>query len=143
MNSKVCVDASFALKLVLPEDYSDKAHLIWSQWVNKRADIYAPYLLMYETQSVIRNKVYHEQLTLDEGTMASEVLREQEIIFYHSLMTEKLAWDFAKEYNRPTLYDTFYLAVAKELKTELWTADKRLCNSLNNEISWVRYVFDY
>ena len=143
MNSKVCVDASFALKLVLPEDYSDKAHLIWSQWVNKRADIYAPYLLMYETQSVIRNKVYHEQLTLDEGTMASEVLREQEIIFYHSLMTEKLAWDFAKKYNRPTLYDTFCLAVAKELKTELWTADKRLCNSLNNEISWVRYVFDY
>jgi predicted nucleic acid-binding protein len=143
MNSKVCVDASFALNLVLPEDYSDKVHLIWSQWVKKRADIYAPYLLMYETQSVIRNKVYHEQLTLDEGTMASEVLREQEIIFHHSLMTEKLAWDFAKKYNRPTLYDTFYLAVAKELKTELWTADKRLCNSLNNEITWVRYVFDY
>lgn len=143
MNFKVCVDASFALKLVLPEDYSDKVHLIWSQWVKKRADIYAPYLLMYETHSVIRNKVYRNELAPEEGETAIEVLMGQNIMLYHARTVEKIAWEFAKKYDRPTLYDAFYLAVAKELKTELWTADKRLCSSLNNEISWVRYVFDY
>jgi len=105
--------------------------------------MHAPYMLIYETQSVIRNKVYREELTLDEGIMPSEVLRQQEIIFYHSPMTEKLAWDFASKYNRPTLYDTFCLAVAKEIESQFWTADKTLVNSLNNEIPWVRYVFDY
>ena len=58
-------------------------------------------------------------------------------------MTEKLAWDFASKYNRPTLYDTFYLAVAKESESKFWTADKTSVNSLDNEIPWVRYVFDY
>jgi len=129
------------LKLVLPETYSDKANHIWTEWTDK--SMHAPYMLIYETQSVIRNKVYREELALDEGIMPSEVLRQQEIIFYHSPMTEKLAWDFASKYNRPTLYDTFYLAVAKEIESEFWTADKTLVNSLNNEIPWVRYVFDY
>jgi len=142
MNSKVCIDASFLLKLVLPEDYSEKVHLIWTKWINKTKIVYAPYLLIYETHSVIRNKVYRKELTLDEGIAASDVLVDQEIIFYHSPMTTKVAWDFAKKYNRPTLYDSFYLAVAKELKSEFWTADKKLLNSLNNEIPWVKSVFD-
>ncbi len=143
MNSKVCIDASFVLKLVLPEDCSDKVHLIWTEWIEKRKSIHAPYLLIYEAHSVIRNKVYRDELTLEEGIEALDILREQEIIFYHSSMTEKVAWDFARKYNRPTLYDTFYLAVAKEIESEFWTADEKLVNSLNNEISWVRYVFDY
>lgn len=143
MSSKVCIDSSFILKLVLPEKYSDKVHHIWTECVEKRKSIHAPYLLIYETQSVIRNRVYRDELTLDEGIMALEVLREQEIIFYHSTMTEKSAWDFAKKYSRPTLYDNFYLAATKEIESEFWTADKTLVNSLNNEIPWVRYVFDY
>lgn len=142
MNSKVCIDASFLLKLVLPEDYSEKVHLIWTKWINKTKIVCAPYLLIYETHSVIRNKVYRKELTLDEGIAASDVLVDQEIIFYHSPMTAKVAWDFAKKYNRPTLYDSFYLSVAKELKSEFWTADKKLVKSLNNEIPWVKSVFD-
>lgn len=92
MNSRVCVDACFVLKLVLPEDYSDKVHLIWSQWVKKRADIYAPYLLMYETHSVIRNKVYRDELTLEEGEAAIEVLMEQNIILYHAQTEPELRY---------------------------------------------------
>ena len=82
MNSKVCIDASFILKLVFPEDYSEKIHLIWAEWIEKGKRVYAPYLLMYETQSVIRNKVYREEITSNEGIAASEILRELEIILY-------------------------------------------------------------
>ena len=142
MNSKICIDASFILKLVLPEDDSEKVHTIWAEWVTKRKNVYAPYLLIYETQSVIRNKVYRKELTLEEGITASEILKEQEIIFFYSPMTVKIAWDFAYNYNRPTLYDSFYLAVAKEIESELWTADKKLVNSLNDEIPWVKSIFD-
>lgn len=79
---------------------------------------------------------------MKEGIAAFEVLMEQEIIFYHSPRTSKVAWKFAKKYNRPMLYDSFYLAVAKEIESEFWTADRKLVNSLNNEIPWVRSVFD-
>ncbi len=143
MNTKVCIDASFVLKLVLPEDYSDRVHSIWTGWIKEGKSIFAPYLLIYETRSVVRNKVYREELTLKEGIAASEVLREQEIVFYHSPMTERVAWDFAKKYNRPTLYDSLYLAVAKEIESELWTADKNLVNSLDNEITWVKSIFEH
>ena len=143
MNSKICIDASFILKLVLPEDYSEKVHLIWTEWVEKEKGIHASYLLIYETHSVIRNKIYREEITTNEGIAASEILRELEIILYHSPMTVKIAWDFAKKYNRPTLYDTFYLAVSKEIEAEFWTADRKLVNSLNNEISWVNSIFDF
>jgi len=144
MNSKVCIDASFILKLVLPEDFSDSVHRIWTGWVEKGKRIYAPYLLIYETHSVIRNKVYRKELTSSEGKAASEAMRDQEIIFYHSPTIPKVAWDFAKKYNRPVLYDTFYLAVAKEIESEFWTADKKLINSLNadTKLSWVKSVFD-
>ena len=142
MNSKICIDASFILKLVLPEDNSEKVHTIWTEWVTKRKNVHAPYLLIYETQSVIRNKVYRKELTLEEGITASEILKEQEIIFFYSPMTVKIARDFANNYNRPTLYDSFYLAVAKEIESELWTADRKLINSLNNEIPWVKSTFE-
>jgi predicted nucleic acid-binding protein len=81
-------------------------------------------------------------LTLEEGITASDVLGEQDIIFYYSPMSVKAALDFAKRYNRPTLYDSFYMAVAKEIESELWTADRKLVNSLNDEIVWVKSVFD-
>ena len=142
MDSKVCIDASFFLKLVLPEDHSEKVHIIWTEWVNKGKNTYAPYLLIYEIHSVIRNKVYRKELTLKEGITASDVLGEQDIIFYYSSMSVKVALDFAERYNRPTLYDSFYMAVAKEIESELWTADKKLVNSLNDEIPWVKSVFD-
>ncbi len=130
------------MKLVLPEDYSEKVHSIWAEWISKRKSIHAPYLLIYETHSVIRNKVYRKELTLEEGITASDVLGEQDIIFYYSPMSVKAALDFAKRYNRPTLYDSFYMAVAKEIESELWTADRKLVNSLNDEIVWVKSVFD-
>lgn len=53
-------------------------------------------------------------------------------------MIVKLAWDFAKKYNRPTLYDSFYLAAAKEIESELCTADRKLILYC---ISRVLYIF--
>ena len=86
--------------------------------------------------------MYRKELTLEEGITASEILKEQEIIFFYSPMTVKIARDFANNYNRPTLYDSFYLAVAKEIESEFWTANRKLINSLNNEIPWVKSTFE-
>jgi predicted nucleic acid-binding protein len=78
----------------------------------------------------------------EEGAIAAEILMEQEINFYHTPTTVKMAWDFAGQYHRLTLYDAFYLAIAKELESEFWTADQKLYNSISHEITWVRSVFD-
>jgi predicted nucleic acid-binding protein len=39
------------------------------------------------------------------------------------------AWELATELRRPQVYDSFYLATAELLHTQLWTADERFYNA--------------
>ncbi len=57
-STAVAVDASFALKLVLPEEHSDRVRQLWERWVKEEFEILAPYLLAYEATSVLRHKVF-------------------------------------------------------------------------------------
>jgi predicted nucleic acid-binding protein len=43
--------------------------------------------------------------------------------------------------HRASEYDSFYLAIAEEFKAELWTADKRLINSLqDHKPTWLHWA---
>ena len=55
----------------------------------------------------------------------------------------KRAYELATQYNRPTAYDSQYLAVAERLNCEFWTADERLANAVGNDLSWVRWVGNF
>ncbi len=57
---QVAVDASFLLKLFLPEDRSDQAEELWKAWVENHAEIVAPTLIVFEVSSVIRNKGFRD-----------------------------------------------------------------------------------
>lgn len=48
---RICVDASVALKLVLDEEDSDKAHALWASWVAEGLEIIAPCHLAFEVTS--------------------------------------------------------------------------------------------
>lgn len=49
--TQICVDASVALKLVLDEEDSDKAHALWTLWVIEEIDVIAPCHLAFEVTS--------------------------------------------------------------------------------------------
>jgi predicted nucleic acid-binding protein len=51
--SLVCVDASLVLKLVLPEDHSDRAQRLWKNWLVDGIQPISPRLLFYEVTSVL------------------------------------------------------------------------------------------
>jgi predicted nucleic acid-binding protein len=53
------------------------------------------------------------------------------------------AYELATEYNRPTAYDAHYLAVAKWLGCDFWTADERLYNAVRSLAPWVRWLGAY
>lgn len=142
-NKKVCVDASLVLKLVLAEEYSDKADALWTEWIEKEIHIFAPPLLAFEMTSVIRNHVYRGNLTEEEGEMAFEAAFALGITFDYPEMLHQKAWELAKQFNRPTAYDTHYLALALIEGCKLWTADKRLYNAVGGALSCVRWVGDY
>jgi len=51
-----------------------------------------------------------------------------------------LAWQLAKQFDRPGAYDAAYLALAQLRGCELWTADERLYNAVSRELPWVKWV---
>lgn len=139
-SSLVVVDASFVLKLILPEEYSEQVRQVWEWWVRKGIEISAPYLLTYEVVSVLRHKVFRGELALEEGEAALLAIQAQGILLLHTKGLEQVSWKLAKEFNRPTAYDTSYLALAQLLESEFWTADEKLKNALQGRLPCLRWV---
>ncbi|MCB0025092.1 MAG: type II toxin-antitoxin system VapC family toxin [Caldilinea sp.] len=140
MNSPVCVDASFALKLVLAETHSDLVEAMWRGWIQQDVEIYAPAHLAFECTSVIRNHVYRKEITSEAGNEAFRSLHAQPISLIDPEVLNQRAWELAKQYQRPTAYDAYYLAAAELLNCELWTADRRLARAVIGSFPLLRLV---
>jgi predicted nucleic acid-binding protein len=132
---KVCVDASFALKLVLDEPGSAKVSEYWSDWIDSDVEIVAPYHLVFEVISVIRNQVYRGNISGASGELAYTTFLAQDVRIYAVDELHQRAWNFAVQLNRPTVYDTYYLALGDYLDCDVWTADRRLYHAAKGELS--------
>src|SRR5206468_3224666 len=53
------------------------------------------------------------------------------------------AFDFARRYTLPSVYDALYVVFAQVLGIELWTADQRLLGAIGANAPWVRFIGDY
>lgn len=127
----VCVDASFALKVVLPEEESQFVVMKWEEWQAEGITVVAPWLFAFEVMAVLRQKVARRHLTTREGLAACETIWDIGVELRHHEALWSRAWELAAQYHRPTTYDTCYLALAELLDCELWTADRRFLTSLN------------
>ncbi|MBI4228784.1 MAG: type II toxin-antitoxin system VapC family toxin [Deltaproteobacteria bacterium] len=141
---KVCIDASLALKWVLPEVYTDRAQELLRSWLVEGTSLIAPTLFIYEIASALRNKVYRQIITMEEGFSALNQIRRGNIeLKYQPTLVDK-GWEIAAKLGLPTAYDAFYVALAEQEGCEFWTADKNLVNVLENDkIKWARWIGSY
>lgn len=66
--TEICVDASLAVKVVVPESDSDKADALFDQWANEGKQLIAPLFFEVETDSILRQKVaLRKELTLEQA----------------------------------------------------------------------------
>jgi predicted nucleic acid-binding protein len=137
---EVAVDASFLLKLFLPEDKSDRAEELWKAWVGNHVEIFAPTLVTFEVSSVLRNKVFRGILSEREGGEIISLLRQLDISLIYVDELLDIAWEVGTILNAPTLYDCFYLALPKFLRIPLWTADKKLFQSAQKEFPFINLL---
>ena len=126
---RICVDASFVLKLLLDEPDSPRAVAHWSEWIANDSDIVAPFHLVFEVVSVLRNNVYRQIITPEAGDKALAAFLAQDIALLHPDRLVERGWQIATRFNRPTVYDAIYLALGELLDCEVWTADRRLYNA--------------
>lgn len=136
-NFKVVVDASYLLKIFLPEDKSKEAEEQWKSWIEESVEIVAPTLIVFEVSSVLRNKVYRGVLEKDDAKEIVNQLRHLDLtlIYIEELLEE--AWEVSFILKSPTLYDCFYIALSRFLDVALWTADKKLYNSAKRKFPFI------
>ena len=140
MNSQVCVDASFVIKLGIPEAGSDQVEDLWRGWYHVGREIVAPHLLHCEITSVICNAIYRSRITPEEGLQILERLLALPVRLLAAERLHITACKMAIELGQPAAYDAHYLALAQNLGCELWTGDRRLYQAVRERMPWVRLI---
>jgi predicted nucleic acid-binding protein len=142
--TEVCVDASLAIKVVVPEAGSDKADALFDQWADAETQLIAPPFFEVETDSILRQKVsLRRELTVDQAQRAFASLQELPIKTTHSPEQRVRAWEIAREFQFPTVYDATYLALAELRQCEFWTADEKLFKQVRDKLSFVQWLGNY
>jgi predicted nucleic acid-binding protein len=135
------IDASFTVKLILPNPEQARCRELMAEWVQNGGYLYAPTLWLYEVVSALTKAVYFELLTGAEGHQALQLAQTLDIQLVHPDDNQvRLAYEWTRRLKRTAAYDSFYLALTESLSAALWTADKRLVNAV--DVPWVYYVGD-
>lgn len=115
------VDASVALKWVIPEPLSDRAaHLL-----DNGEGLIAPEMLLIEVANALWRKIARREITAREGNRALELLSESGLDLTPAAPLVGRALDLARMLQHP-VYDCVYLALAERERATLVSADARL-----------------
>lgn len=144
MAGPVCVDASLALKWILPEDLSGLADALLEAWRRDEVTLFAPPIFQAEVTSIIRERAFRGDISIaGADTLLESALRWPITVPASFPRLQRIALGYAHRFNRPKAYDAQYLALAEVLGCELWTGDRRLVNSLQGALPWVKWVGEF
>ena len=134
--SRFVVDASVAVKWLVPESHSDAARRI----LNPNNELLAPDLIWAEIGNVIWKKWRRGEVP---GHAAGDLLQDfhrcpMQTFASRALMSA--AWSIAERYER-SFYDSLYLALAVRAECPLVTADLKLYNRLKTGFFAERLVW--
>lgn len=139
---RIVVDANIVTALAIPLPYSAEASQIMEQWKHENVEIYAPVLLDYEVSSALRKAVALSILLPGDVRNTLEKINQLNIHKVPpTIELQRKAVDWATRLGQFVAYDAHYLAVAEQMDTDLWTADKNLAMASRDAgISWVWWI---
>lgn len=147
MNHAVVVDATVAIKRVLAEEFTEQSRSLFSSSLRNRRPILAPPHLRSEVTNALyqrlRTTVADRRITEAEADSALAAFLRLPITLLAPEDLYVRAFAFAKIHRLPSIYDSLYIVLAETTNTELWTADRRLLNSIGTTATWVRFIGDY
>ncbi len=125
--SHYVIDASFAIKWILPEKGSDKALSV----LGNLQRFFVPDLFLIESDSIITKKVRKDELDVSEAPALRSKVRKFPYITIPYNDISKFAFELSSTMYI-SHYDACYLAVAIEQSGVLYTADIRMYNGLQS-----------
>jgi predicted nucleic acid-binding protein len=139
----ICLDASVAVKLLLPESDSDQARALVTDTLAAGEQVLVPVLLFSEVTNVLVQHVRRGALSVERGQRhLGELLNlPLTVIYSPDLYTQAIA--AAERFGIPSGYDAQYVGLAERTGSVLWTADERLLTILSGKVTWVHKLADY
>lgn len=142
--SKLCVDASVVVKLVLKgESHRVKARRLLRDCLVNNVTLIAPPLFASEVDTVIRKRVYEGTLSLANAKKAFAGLDKVPVQMVGHPDLRQRAREIAEQFNLRTVYDATYAALAELRGCEFWTADKVFYDVVKTALTFVKYLPDY
>ena len=124
MNGLLVIDASVAIKLVVPEQHSLQAVALQSS-----QRLAAPDILFSECANTLWKKVRRGELSETDAGEALEVLTDMDVQVVPCRELAQEALLLSLRLGHPA-YDCLYLGLALRLETAVVTADERLLRKL-------------
>ena len=143
MSGTVVVDASLAVKWLIEEDDSDKAHDILQDWVAQDITRIAPYLMPFEVANALHRRVVRGELNVGDSARMIARLLDSQLELHHPPGLHARALQIASELKQGAAYDAHYLALAEVVGCDLWTADERFYRATGPSIQNVRWLGEF
>lgn len=138
--TRFVVDASVAVKWLVPEIHSEHAERLLEEGV----ELSAPDLIRAEVGNSVWKRWRRGEIPLERAQFILQVFRGYSVEVHSSETLMDEAWEIARTFNR-SFYDSLYLALAVHQECPMVTADRRLYNAIKGASSelpilWVEEV---
>ena len=143
MSGSVVVDASLAVKWLVEEDDSNKAHAVLQSWVAQDIAHIAPHLMPFEVANALHRRVVRGELNVGDSVRMIARLLESRLELHQPPGLHIRALQLASQLKQNAAYDAHYLALAESFDCELWTADERFFRAASSGVDNVRWLGDY
>ncbi len=141
MQAGVCVDASFYLTILMPDEDDSVSRRIWREWQDESIPLWAPSLFPWECANGVRQAVRTGRIEPDAAPDLLLQMLDSPVGLVSAEEHLMFAWrDFVVAHDLPAVYDAAYLALASHLDCEFWTADLKLYRTVGHALPWVRAV---
>jgi predicted nucleic acid-binding protein len=129
--TRVVVDASVAVKWLLPEVHSEAARKLLA---SREIELWAPDLIWVEVGNVLWRKIRRAEVPAETASELHERFRRFPLRIHPSQSLGGTAWILARDFDR-SFYDSLYLALALHRACPFVTADRKLYNALESGTS--------
>ncbi|NIR49065.1 PIN domain-containing protein [candidate division KSB1 bacterium] len=139
-----CVDASIVVKwAVKGEPHRKKAHALLKDAGVNSIILIAPPIIVSESDSAIRKRVFDGKMAIDEAHKAYAILDAAPLRIVETPGLRQRAREIAEQFNQRFVYDATYAALAELQGCEFWTADKAFFDAVKVSLPFVKYLPDY
>jgi len=139
----VVADSNVIVKWFIPEEYSEHAVVLRNDHLYGRVNVIAPVYAILEFANSMRKYVIRNILNKDKAIKALEYLEKTNVTYVDiEFDLARKALKYAME-NHVTVYDSYYIVLARKHNTVVYTADEKLLSRLKGRESHIKHIIEY